>query len=713
LAYVTWSEQGGDVMRVRTDGRGPAAPERLTRTSAFYDRPAYTPDGQRLVVARGPRQPRIEEEGGYGAELAWLPAAGGNLTVIAPLTASGRPHFKAGDNTRIYLWGGGQGLQSMRFDGTDLRTHLRVTGYVTPGAQGPNAASPAEDVVLSPDGERAIAKVGNNVYVVTVPQAGGEGVTVSVLRPETAPVPVRRLTKVGGDFIGWYGDGRRVHYSLGKSYFTYDLAAADSAARATTPQAGTRTDVDTARAGRQPSNSVALSGADSARVARSDTARRAPKGYEPERVDVAITVARDRPTGTVALRNARIVTMKGNEVIERGDIVVTGNTIVAVGASGSVQIPAGATEIDASGRTILPGWMDIHAHLRPAFGVHKTQVWEYMANLAYGVTTTRDPQTGTTDVLSYGDLVETGEILGPRIFSTGPGVFWSENIGSLDDARDVLRRYSEYYDTHTIKQYGAGDRKVRQWVIMAAKELGLMPTSENYLDFKKNLTEAMDGYPGAEHSYPLMPLYKDAVTVIAQSGITYTPTLLVNFGGPSGEDYWYERHDVLADKKLARFTPRAELLRRGLRRGGWFHESQYIFDDQAREAAKIVAAGGRVGLGGHGQLQGLGVHWELWSIASGGMPNHDVLRVGTIFGAEAIGLEKELGSLEAGKLADLQVLGKNPLDDIRNTNSVVQVMKNGRLYDAETLGELWPRKRTIARPWWWDQEMTTKAVELP
>jgi hypothetical protein len=449
-------------------------------------------------------------------------------------------------------------------------------------------------------------------------------------------------------------------------------------------------------------------------VARSDTARRAVKGYEPQRLDVAITVARDRPTGTVVLRNARIVTMKGNEVIERGDIVVTGNQIAAVGAAGSVTVPAGATEIDATGKTIIPGWMDIHAHLRPAFGVHKSQVWEYMANLAYGVTTTRDPQTGTTDVLSYGDLVETGDILGPRIFSTGPGVFWSENISSLDDAREVMRRYSEYYDTHTIKQYGAGDRKVRQWVIMAAKELGLMPTSENYLDFKKNLTEAMDGYPGAEHTYPLMPLYKDAVNVIAQSGITYTPTLLVNFGSPWGENYWYESQDILKDAKLARFTPRAELLQRGLRRPGWFHASQYTFQKQAHEAAKILAAGGNVGLGGHGQLQGLGPHWELWSFALGGMPNHDVLKVGTINGARAIGLEQELGSLEAGKLADLQVLDANPLEDIRNTTSIRFVMKNGRMYDANTLAEVWPRKREIARPWWWNSdEMQVKSAGAP
>jgi hypothetical protein len=503
---------------------------------------------------------------------------------------------------------------------------------------------------------------------------------------------------------------------LGHSYFTYDIARADSLLRDSTERADSlrragqaqRTDADSARsdtaqAGAEPGRQVALAAGDSAAVARSDTGKKATPAYEPERVDVLITVARDKPSGTIALRGARIITMKGDEVIENGEILVRDNRIAAVGPAGSLTIPQGTHIVDATGKTILPGWVDIHAHLRPSFGIHKTQVWEYLANLAYGITTTRDPQTGTTDVLSYGDLVETGDILGPRIFSTGPGVFWSENINSLNDARDVLRRYSEYYNTHTIKQYGAGDRKVRQWIIMAARELGLMPTSENYLDFKKNLTEAVDGYPGAEHSYPIRPLFKDAVELIAQSGITYTPTMIVNFGGPWGENYWYQNEDIASNEKLARWTPKTEILRRAMRRPSFFHESQFIFDEQSAQARKIVEAGGRVGLGGHGQLQGLGSHWELWSIASGGMQPHDVLRVGTIFGAEGIGLGKEVGSLEVGKLADLQVLDANPLENIRNTTQIRYVMKNGRLYDAATLAEVWPRQRALRTPWWWDE----------
>ncbi|HUF30658.1 MAG TPA: amidohydrolase family protein, partial [Gemmatimonadaceae bacterium] len=718
LAYVTWTEEGGDIYRVRTDARGATRPERLTNERAFYDRINYTTTGSRIVAARGPKQPRIEEAGMYGMELVWIPAGGGAVTAIAPLTANGWPHFTE-DTTRIFITDGRNGLVSMRFDGTDVRQVIRVTGFVQPGG-GPNARpEPANQILIAPRGDRAIALVGDNIYLVTVPMVGGEGLQVSVQRPANAPVPAKRVTTVGGDFPGWHPDGNKFHYSLGHSYFTYDIALSDSLVRDSTQRAdslrragqaerGAPRDsaarADTAQRGGEPGRQVTLAAGDSAVVARRDTGKKKTPAYEPARVDVLITVARDKPRGMVALRGARIITMKGDEVIENGEILVRDNRIAAVGPAGSLTIPPGTRVVDVAGKTILPGWVDIHAHLRPSSGIHKTQVWEYLANLAYGVTTTRDPQTGTTDVLTYGDLVETGDILGPRIFSTGPGVFWSENINSLDDARDVLRRYSEYYNTHTIKQYGAGDRKVRQWIIMAARELGLMPTSENYLDFKKNMTEAIDGYPGAEHSYPISPLFMDAVELLAQSGITYTPTMLVNFGGPSGENYWYQNYDITTDEKLAKWTPKVEIVRRGLRRGGFFHGSQFVFAEQAAQAKKIVEAGGRVGLGGHGQLQGLGVHWELWSIASGGMKAHDVLRVGTTFGADAIGLGKELGSVEVGKLADLQVLDANPLDDLRNTTQISYVMKNGRLYEAATLTEIWPRQREVQRPWWWGEE---------
>ena len=267
--------------------------------------------------------------------------------------------------------------------------------------------------------------------------------------------------------------------------------------------------------------------------------------------------------------------------------------------------------------------------------------------------------------------------------------------------RNALKRYSDFYHTNTIKQYMVGNRKQRQWVIMAAKEQSLMPTTEGGLDFKMNLTIAMDGYPGHEHSLPITPLSKDVVELFAKSGITYTPTLLVSYGGPWSENYFYERYDIMQNPKVRRFVPYDEIAIRAERRP-WFRENQYIFPKIAAGAKAIVEAGGRVGLGGHGQMDGLGDHWELWAMSAGGMKPHDVLRVATIFGAEAIGFGQDLGSVEPGKLADLIVLDANPLDDIHNTASIKYVMKNGRLYDGNTLDEVWPRKKTLEKQWWWD-----------
>ncbi|MCG8469219.1 MAG: amidohydrolase family protein [Gemmatimonadetes bacterium] len=697
IAFVSWQPEGGHIWKVRANGDGD--PVRLTSQAATYQQPAWSPVGDRVAAIRGPTRAYQEATGpfapGAADDVVWVPAdppeGGAAATVVIPTEGRSRPHFTQ-DPDRIYLSHGADGLVSVRWDGTDPKSHLKITGNTRPGASQPNRASVT---MMAPRGDQALAQVNRDLYVVTVPQVGAEAPSISVSNPDDAAFPARRVTEFGGEFPAWSGDGRTVHWSMGNAHFAYDLDRArvveDSIAEARRAEAEAESDEEA------PDEAD-----DDAAAEASDEDEDA--GYEPDERRILIEASRDVPEGSVLLRGGRVITMEGHEVLENADILVTDNRIAAVGASGSLETPSGAEELDITGTTVVPGFVDTHAHMWPAWGLHKTQVWLYLANLAYGVTTTRDPQTSSTDVITYGDLVEAGQVLGPRVYSTGPGVFGDyvmEGIEDADHADRLLKKYNEYYDTKTIKMYMAGNRQQRQWVVAASKERGLMPTTEGGLRAMYDLTLAIDGYSGLEHSFPIYPLYKDVIELFAKSGIVYTPTLLVAYGGPWAENYWFATENPHDDEKLARFTPHAALdavTRR--RNAGWFMDEEHVFADLAVGVKQLVDAGGKVGVGSHGQLQGLGYHWELWSMQAGGLSEHDALRAATIYGAEAIGFGDDLGSIAGGKLADLVVLEGNPLDDIRNTNTVRYVMKNGRLYDGDTLDEVWPRQRPLADAGW-------------
>jgi hypothetical protein len=339
IAYVSWNEDGGDIWRVPAAG---GRPEKLTTQTAYYDDIMYSPTGSRIVAAKAPRTQRaiLNDEINPKlviTDLVWIPAAGGAATFVTTLTNSGRPHF-TNDTSRIWLYEGSDGLVSMRWDGTDRKAHLKVTGYQAPGG-GPNAqARQASELHVSPDGSRVLAQVDNMLFVVPLPMTGGTTPTISVQQPTGGAVPFRRLSRIGGDFVGWNTDSRTVFYSLDRAFFQYDVARADSLAADSALKAPPR-----------PAGAGAGAGAGGVAAASARPV------YEATRINVTITAAKDRPTGTVVLRGARIITMQGDEVIARGDVVVTGNRIVGVGAQGSVNVPGSARVIDVSGKTIMPG----------------------------------------------------------------------------------------------------------------------------------------------------------------------------------------------------------------------------------------------------------------------------------------------------------------------------------------------------------------------
>lgn len=650
LAFTSWEDgKGGHVWTVRADGTQADVPRRLTARGGEYIHPAWSAQGDELVVARGAG---YSFQGRTLAHTPWFELVRLSVTgeegvgeafyrVEGPTGRNqiARPTFR--DDGRVYFpeWvevegsSNRVGLASVRPDGLDHRVHATFP-Y-------------ADEIIPSPDGRRVAFNEGDNVYVVPLPAAGTGGEPPHILKGDGA-FPVTKLSDEGGLYPGWR-DANTLEFGSGTRFYVHTL--------------------------------------------------------DDERTDttaIRLVVPRDIPGGRLALSGARIITLDDEGVLEHGVLVVDDGRIACVGAVGECDMSGVDRVLDVSGTTIVPGFIDMHAHFyREYRGVIPNQNFEQAIYLAYGVTSALDNSMWSQDVFSAAELIEVGAIRGPRTFSTGDPLYVGDRsrqneITSLRVARENVNRLASW-GAISVKQYLQPRRDQRQWIAQAAREAGVMVTSEGS-DLAYNLGMIMDGQTAWEHPLSYAPIYSDVARFFGQAQAVYSPTFVVGGPGPWNEEYFFAESDVWLDEKLRRWMPWQQYVPH-LRRRMLRPDTDYSFPFIAQGLADIVAEGGWGAIGSHGQQHGLGPHWEIWMAASA-MGPLGALDLASRQGAHFLGRLEDLGTLAPGKLADLVVLNSNPLDDIRNTLDIRLVMKGGVLWDGETLDEMWPRQRPFGlRPW--------------
>jgi imidazolonepropionase-like amidohydrolase/Tol biopolymer transport system component len=646
LVYVDWADEVKGA--INTIDLTTHVITRLTVDKGYYYSPKFSNKGDKIVYRKGEGNEILGYFFGNDPGIYILPLAVGSKPQFV-INNGLHPQFSADDSKLFYQSSedGKKAFKVMDLSGANQKT-LYTSTYATQFAP-------------SPDGKWMAFTELFNCYLTPMVSSGN----AQDLSAANHALPLSKLTRDAGTYIHWNRDSQHLMWTLGPRYFTRDIRSAFPFVEGLSDKTPV---VDTLG------------------------------------VDVNLKLKTDVPDGKVAFTNVRIITMKGDEVIDKGAIVIEANKITAIGKMSEVALPADAKIYDATGKTMMPGIVDVHSHLHTSpDGVSPQQDWNYYANLAFGVTTAHDPSSNTEMVFSQSEMLKSGAMIGPRVYSTGTILYGADGdfkavINSLDDARSALRRLKAV-GAFSVKSYLQPRREQRQQIIAAARELQMEVVPEGGSTFFTDLNMVADGHTGIEHNLPVVPIYKDVKEFWNASKSGYTPTLIVAFGTQFGENYWYDRTEVWKNEHLLNFTPRGLVDARSRRRTTSEY-GDYGHIDVSKAVKQISDGGTKVNLGAHGQLQGLGAHWELWMLAQGGMSPLQAIRCATINGANYLGMDKEIGSLEVGKLADLVVMNENPLDDIRNSEKIKYVMVNGRLYDAESMNEIGNHDKPHQRFWW-------------
>ncbi|MXP47396.1 amidohydrolase family protein [Altererythrobacter luteolus] len=648
IVFVRWTDSDlGRIVTINANGGGENL---VTSQPGHYGVPRYSPDGQTIVFEK--------RSGGYLTSPEWSENSG----VYAVSASGGAPRLVTkGMNSpqfgeasdRLFMIGRAEGqlqLVSTDLNGEAKRVH----------AQG----ELVNDFAVAPDGKFVAFRQNYEAFAMPL-MPGGQMVSVS---PKATALPVAKASKGGADYIGWSGGGSTLNWSMGPVLYSaaigdlFPAGKVDEDAKFTPPTSG---------------------------------------------ISLSMTQRAAKPEGTVALVGAKLLTMSGSGAgaIEDGVVLIEGNRITAVGPRSKIAIPAGTNQVDMAGKVIMPGLVDAHAHGPQGTGdLVPQQNWALVQNLALGTTTMHDPSSSASQIFAASERQRAGKLLAPRIFSTGEIIYGAKSpsvyaeINNYEDALAHVRRIKAQGGI-SVKNYNQPRREQRQQVARAAAAENMLVVAEGGSLFGMDMNLVADGNSTVEHNVPLDVFYKDVVQFFSQSDSNYTPTLVVTYGGLAGDPYWRQATDVWKNPLMVHTPPK--MLLAGNARRTKAPEWAFVDDNAAREAKKLADAGVKVSIGAHGQQAGIGAHWELWSFVRGGMSPVEALRAGTILPAQSLGMDKDIGSLEAGKLADLIVLTADPSADIRNSDDIEKVMLGGRLYDAKTMNEV--ETGTAKRlPYWWE-----------
>lgn len=656
LAYVRWNDATlGEIVIADASGQN----RRVLTGPGHFGNIAFSPDGTMIAFEK--------REGGYltapdfseNAGIYVMPVSGGEPRLVT--RDGGNPQWGAASDRLFMLGreGGALALVSTDLSGEAKRTHAK--------------GDLANDFRIAPDGRTIAFRQNYEVFAMPL-IPGGKPVDVS---EKGGSLPVTKVSTGGAEYIGWANGGETLFWSIGPSL----QSASVSAFFANAPKA----DSDKTAAYTPPTTGIPM----------------------------GVTVQAAKPTGTTVITGARVLTMRAGlgaddaGVIENGLIVIEGDRITGVHDATVVRIKfaEGTRFIDASGKTIMPGLVDAHAH--GGYGVGDLipqQNWSLLQDLAMGVTTVHNPSSQASTVFAAAERQRAGITLGPRIFSTGEIVYGAKaadvyaRIDSYDDALAHVRRLKAQ-GAVSVKNYNQPRREQRQMVARAAAAENMLVVAEGGSLFGMDMNLVADGNSTIEHNVPVDVFYEDVLQFFGQSNSNYTPTLVVTYGGLAGDPYWRQATNVWENPLMVHTPPKMLLAETGRRTKA--PDWAFVDDNNAREARKLAQRGVKVSIGAHGQQAGIGAHWELWSFARGGMSAVEALKAGTITSAESLGMAKDIGSIEVGKLADLVILTDDPSQDIANSDNIEQVMLGGRLYDAKTLNEVGTGDAKRA-PYWWE-----------